>query len=328
MAKLSGPRLRTGGYYSKGKKRGRPKGRATGRGLTKVETKQVKTIAKQAVKATAESKYFNVTNMNQFVNMSPNAPSTVTSAYSVLGFAVSTGALGGTQGRVQYGYLSGAYQEVHAMNMTRLFNSSDGTVLEQNALEGSYCAPALSKSEWYFNYPSTRTESTDTEGYPIMIRFIRVKPKNLKYASVAIQPREDLFLDQYNKATGVAGAGVFTEIDAQMLVLNRRKYTVIEDTKKILYPTTIINTARVSTGDTVTHFTDRPYEWRHTCNHAQPKKLYYENASIDAGEQPKAGQSNELVFVHYIALGQAGSVLMNANNIKLNVKCCGTFKDI
>ena len=60
MAKLSGPRMSTGRYYSKGKRGRKPAKKKQKGGLNKTERKQTTQIAKKVINSMAESKYFHV----------------------------------------------------------------------------------------------------------------------------------------------------------------------------------------------------------------------------------------------------------------------------
>lgn len=325
MAKKSGPRMKGGSYYSKGKKRGRPR-KPRRDTLTLTEKKQVRNIAKTVVKNTAESKYFNTTALNLLKRLTPlqSRPGVVNN--SVLAFAVGNpSSVGGYGG-------SAAAQALISLNMAKLFTVAATAPLNNNVIEGSKCMPSLMKTEWTINYPQINSSANSTGGSPIYVRFIRVKPKNLKFSDVDYEPKSDLFRDQYNVETGITAA-TFNDMELQEYALNRRKYTVLQDSSKVLYPTSTYGDLAVTPGVT-TSLVDNlgnMSNWRFSVNHKPNEKTYYYNNDPQAvgGDQfPQAGQSSEMIFIHFCNLGINGSALQKGDEIRVTCKPCATFKDI
>lgn len=303
------------------RKRTKPKA-----GLNKTETNQVKAIAKRTVMSNAESKYFNSTPMGTLKRLLPLESRTGANT-SVRGFAVGTGVLGGTPTEIMYGVSGGATVAIDDLNMCRLFSGVASSPYEQNVLEGSYCAPSMCKSEWTLTYPYINTTANETGATPIYVRVIRVKPRRVKYSDVVIQPRTDLFLDQYGASTGVSDT-TFNDMELQNYAVNRRKYEVIQDSIRVLLPTMTVATLAISDGNTLsTDVENKRNEWKFTLNHKQPSKLYYEDATT-TGVQPKAGQSAEMIFFHFCNMGINGSATQNGDEIRITCKPCSTFKDI
>lgn len=329
MAKLSGPRLRSGAYHSKGKKRGRPKGSKNRKNvLTKKEKSQVTAIAKSVVKNTAESKYFNTTALNLLKRLTPVAARTGVVNNSVLAFSVGNPSnVGG------YGQPTGSGPvALISLNMAKLFTAAAVEPLNNNVLEGSKCMPSLMRTDWTFNYPQLNSTANPTGGTPIYIRFIRVKPKLLKFADVTIEPKTDLFRNQYNVETGINDSD-FNDMELQEYNINRRKYTVLQDSSKVLYPTSTYSDLQTTPGVTsslVDNMASRS-NWRFRVNHKPNSKTYYYNndpQEVGGDQLPQAGQSNEMIFIHFCNLGLVGSALQKGDEIRVTCKPCATFKDI
>lgn len=317
-----GDRAKRGSAMSRYKK---PPAKKKG-GLNKTETKQVRAIAKKTVLSNAESKYFNSTPLGSLKRLLPFA-SRAGANTSVRGFAVGTGVLGGTPNEIMYGVSGGATVAIDDLNMCRLFNGLAGNPYDQNVLEGSYCAPSMCKTEWTLTYPYINTTANETGATPVYVRMIRVKPRKVKYSDVAIQPRSDLFLDQYGASTGISMSS-FNDMELQHYAVNRRKYEVIQDVTRELLPTMTVATLQIADGNTLsTDIENKRNEWKFTLNHKQPKKLYYEDATT-TGVQPKAGQSAEMIFFHFCNIGINGSATQNGDEIRITCKPCSTFKDI
>lgn len=326
MAKLYGPRMKGGGYYSKGKKRGRPKGSKNA--LTKKEKSQVTAIAKSVVKNTAESKYFNTTAFNLLKRLTPIPARQGVVNNSVLAFSVGNPSSVGGYGNAG----GGAVTSLTSLNMAKLFTVAAVAPLNNNVLEGSKCMPSVMRTDWTINYPQINSSANSTGGTPIYVRFIRVKPKILKFSDVTIEPKEDLFRNQYNVETGINDSA-FNDLELQEYALNRRKYTVLQDSSKVLYPSSTFGDLAVTPGVTtslVDNLGNRS-NWRFTVNHKPNTKTYYYNNDPQAvgGDQlPQAGQSNEMIFIHFCNMGLNGSALQTGDEVRVTCKPCATFRDI
>lgn len=325
MAK-AGPRMKSGGFYSKGKKRGRPKGSKNA--LTKNQKKEVTVIAKKTVKDTAEPKYFNTTTINSLKRLSP-----IQSRQGVVNNSVLAFSVGNPSGVGGYGNAGGgAVTALTSLNMARLFTVAAVAPLNNNVLEGSKCLPSLMKTEWTINYPQVNSSANATGATPIYVRFIRVKPKVLKFTDASIEPKVDLFKDQYNAEIGINDS-TFNDMELQNYTINRRKYTVLQDSSKILYPTSTYGDLQVTPGvttslvDNVGHRSN----WTFSVTHKPNSKTYYYNndpTQVGGDQLPSAGQSNELILIHFCNMGLSGSANQRGEAVEVTCKPCATFKDI
>jgi len=327
--------MSNGRYYSKGKKRGRPgkKGssrvKSTSTTLGKAKRSEVKSIVKKVMYSVAESKYFNTTNMSSLTRLQPYKSRTGSTALAAMGFAVGTGESPQSSG-ITYGN-NGVNTSVIDLNCSRLFGAQDPDAptdsLFQNALEGSYCQPSMCRTEWYLQIPQQNTTNSNNFGTPMMVRIVRVKPRKQKYADLSINPKNDLFVNQYGVEQGINFSS-FNEMELTMFKVNARKYEVVEDTTKFLVPASTTATLEIANGNTITtDLTARGSNCKLVMNHKQPKRLYYKNASID-GTQPQDGQSNELIFFHFVKQGARGDANSNEADIEITCKPISTFKDI
>lgn len=331
MPKFSGPRMKDGRYYSKGKKRGRPKRKtSTSTTLGTTKRQEVRNIVKKVMSNTAESKYFNTTLMSDLSRLNPLQSRNGLTAIGVLGFAVGTG--GSPQmSSITYGWQNGVGNiNVYELNCARLFGPQDPNAptdqLKQNALEGSFANPAMCKSSWFLQYPQQATTIHPEYGTPIMVRMVRVKPRKQKYADLSINPKLDLFVNQYGIETGI-NATSFNELELTMYKVNARKYEVVEDNFKVLQPASTVATLDIAAGNTIcTDLNTRGSNLRLVMNHKQPKRLFYTDAAV-ADAQPRDGQSNELIFFHFVNQGTNGDYSANEKEIEISCKPVSTFKD-
>jgi len=296
--------------------------------LGQAKRKEVKTIVKKVMNAKAESKYFQTTLFASLNRLNPLPSRNGTTPLAVLGFAVGTG--GSPQmSSITYGWQTGTGNlNIIDLNMVRLFGPGVIGQLAQNALEGSYCQPSMCRSEWVLQVPQQDTTVREKNGTPLYIRILRVKPRKQKYQDVSINPKNDLFMDQYGQETGISNAA-FNQYELTMLKANSRKYEIVEDTTKILAPASTIATLDIANGNTITtDLTTRGSNCRLVMNHKQPKKLYYTDAATD-GAQPQDGQSNEMIFFHFCKQGVDDPLNAGANEASVEITCkpVSTFKD-
>jgi len=296
--------------------------------LGQAKRKEVKTIVKKVMNAKAESKYFNCTLFASLNRLRPLPSRNGTTPLAVLGFAVGTG--GSPQmSNITYGWQAGTGNlNIFDLNMARLFGPDITGQLSQNALEGSYCQPSMCRSEWILQVPQQDTTEKEEYGTPLYVRILRVKPRKQKYTDVSINPKNDLFMDQYGQETGISNAA-FNQYELMMLKANSRKYEVVEDITKTLVPASTIATLDIANGNTITtDLSARGSNCKLVMNHVQPKKLYYTNASTD-GAQPSDGQSNEMIFFHFCKQGVEDPLNAGANEDEVEITCkpVSTFKD-
>lgn len=340
MAKLSGPRMRGGSYYSKGKARGRPrKSTKTKTAVTRRPApKMIKSIVKKQVMSMAETKYFNTSRLSTLTRLSTFSSRSLATAIDVRAFAVGDGSnpVAGQADVVDYGFVAGqGAPDVVPLNMVRAFGNANSAIsLRKNSIEGAYVSPSTCKSEWIIEFPQITTTSdlgNVAEANPMYMRVIRVVPRMKKYSKVEIDPKTDLFVDQYGEAIGVNSA-VFNQLELQMLKVNARKYQVIQDYQKLLVPSSTSSAFAIADGNVqITNLSRYGNQCKLVFNHKQPKKLYYDDVDNDGvvndGAQPQAGQNNELIFFHFTTIGSRGNV--NASNdIEITCKTVSTFKDI
>ncbi len=193
MAKFYGPRRADGSYYSK-RKAGRTKGRTNYKkkaGLTKTKVKEVKSIVKKVINRQAESKYFQVTQLNALTRLNPLPSRNGNTTMAVAGYAVGTGS-SPQMSTITYGWQQNVGNvNVYDLNMTRLFGPGIIGSLAQNALEGSYASPSMCRTEWIIQVPQQDTTVRENYGTPLYMRMLRVKPREQKYSQVDINPKND-----------------------------------------------------------------------------------------------------------------------------------------
>lgn len=306
--------------------------------LTKTQIVDTRKIAKQVIRGDAETKYFNTTRLSTLTRIQTIAARSLATAVEVRAFAVGTGnnpTIGGND-VIDYGFVAGTGNpDVIPLNMTRAFGVGNGDLsLRKNAIDGAYVSPSMSQTEWIIQFPDMFT-NTDlgriAAANPMYMRMIRVTPRLKNVSDVEINPKGDLFVDQFGEAIGVNSGG-FNNMELQLLQVNKRKYDVIQDLSKILVPSSTKSTFAISTGNTqITNLSKTGSRCKIVMKYKQPKKLYYTDVDssgvvVDTA-QPHAGQSNELIFFHFTTIGSSGNV--NATgNIEITCKTVGTFKDI
>lgn len=325
-----GPRMRSGRFRSKRKlkvvKRIKKPFKPTKQSPSKAMIQKV-------VNSMAETKYFNCTDMQDLTRLIPVTARSLANSINVLPFAVGTGEQqppsGGTD-VLNYGYdiVAADDKEIIPLNMCRAFGTTAApSDLRRNAIDGAYCNPSLCKSEWLVEFPQ---ESNTLASNPIVMRVVRVLPRQKKFTQTKIQPKKDLFVDQFGQVTGVDDA-TFNSTELIMYKVNARKYQVIQDFMQVMNPSSTTSQFAIGTGNTqVTNINNRCFS-KFNFLHKQPKKLYYEETDGDGqpvnAEQPTAGQSPELIFFHFTYLGTSGSTTAPVN-VEITCKPVSTFKDI
>lgn len=325
MAKLSGPRMRRGNYYSKGKKRGRP----TKAGLNKVEKKQVNKM----ITGKIESKYFNTERIDgkQFKAQRTGSDSLVW----VQGFAVGTGEQAGVD--INYGWQSNTSEKsIQPQHMVRTFDKNitgtPGTSYTAYVPDGKEVMPSACRSTYriYRSFQNTASSTSDmAHSAPYCVRMIRVVPKRTKFSNVTYAPKNDLFLNTYGVEYGVnSAADGFRDKFGQMQMatanVNSRKYRTIQDVTFELKSPYAIDATDLRIFESNTNS-----EKIITCNHKQPKKLRYDGTyDSEATREPLMGQSGELILFHVFIKGYDSNSGQNVEpQVKIDVKCVSTFKD-
>lgn len=327
-----GPRMRTGVFRSKGKKRGRPrKYTATSKkGLTLKEKRQVNNL----ISKRAESKYFKPD--HTLVHQAFKFQSQTGSRCEIMcrGFAVGQGEVNGVAGTYGYESVGGAARVITPINMVRTFDSSvvEGTDYEGMIPDGKYVSPHMAKCTWRIHRTilDTATSENVKSSAPYLVRFIRVVPRSSKYSGASYVPAEDLFMNNFGVAFGVDSTPTtnqhnFGLFELQTSKINTRKYRILQDTQfNLACPN--INT---QFGDNTLQVNETNMNHQKTLvtNHKQPKKLYYEGTYDNAdSRQPIAGQSGELIFIHCAPVGTTTKEIQV--DARIDVKPISTFKDI
>lgn len=298
--------------------------------FSKTKVKAVKKIVNKVINKNAESKYFNSTNMNDLVRIEPLQSRNGLTSIAAVGFAVGTGE-SAQMSTITYGYQGGVGNiNVYDLNMARLFGQQDPEapvdVLKQNALEGSYANPSMCKTEWLVQVPQQDTTLESNYGTPMFCRILRVKPRKQKYADLSINPKNDLFVNQFGIEIGISSSS-FNDQQLHMFKVNTRKYELIEDIQKTLVPASTTATLAIADGNTITtDLVKSGSNCRLVMQHKQPKRLFYIDAAVD-GSQPQDGQSNELILFHFTKLGTSGNYSSNEKNVEITCKPVSTFKD-
>ena len=307
-------------------------------GMIRKSKRLNRTYIQNVVHQMAETKYFKTTPItgetnNDLTRMTPLASRSGSTSMAVLGFALGDGT-NSQLPTLTYGWVSGTGRKgVRALNACRAFgptNSDDN--LAANRIDGAYVAPSLCKSDWVIQIPQQDTSQDPEEGTPGFVRILRVKPRRKKYSEVSIGPDDDLFVDQYGVETGISQSS-FNEYELQLYKVNTRKYELIEDRTDVMVPASTIATLDIADGNTITTDLARTGSRAHLVfNHKQPKKLYYtdmdDDGIVNEDAQPAAGQSNELIFFHFVRIGTNGSTTTDSNSVNVTCKVVSTFKEI
>lgn len=297
--------------------------------LTKPKRAEVRKIVNRAINSRAESKYFETTNLNALTRLAPLQSRNGNTSIAVLGFAVGTGN-SPQMSEITYGWQNNIGNiNVIDLNCSRVFATQDPAApldeLKQNSLEGSYASPSMCKTEWFLQVPQQDTTERESYGTPTYVRVLRVRPRKKKYADLSINPKNDLFVNQWGIEQGINGTQ-FNELELLMFKPNSRKYEVIEDSVKYLQPASTIATLDIAAGNTITtDLTKSGSNCKLVMNHKMPKKLYYVDAVL--GGQPQDGQSSELIFFHFCKQGTGGDTNSNEKSLEVSCKPVSTFKD-
>lgn len=317
------------------------------RGLTKLEKQQTKTIAKKEVSKAIESKYFE-TNPEIFEQVAVPAwrNNNVNSEVGVYGYTTglqnnSNTSIPNQTNSYRYGAnsVNGDAIPMTSLDLNRVF--TDANTIPQRAsysVEGSSLRPSYNECQWLIDRKQGVVTSDKEKGLPYKVRMIRVVPRALKGSAQQIDPRFDLFLDQYNEPFGIrstnsAGQNVFGSYAFHMAKTNSRRYRVIADKTVTLLPTgavTDLNTNVVNLNDVNNGF--RKIKTKHNIG----KELFFQSPNVvvsptDANNQyPDTGFTPEFVLFHVIALGNPETNQDDrgtADLIKISARPISTFKD-
>ena len=319
-----------------------PRRKAPKKGLTKVEKKQVNTIAKRAVRSEAESKYFNVN--GGILNYAPvvaHQVGTVNSEIGMWGF--TTGVRRSAENAIyRWGQdpANGNITSMTSLNLNYLFkNTTLPASRQQYSLEGQTCRPSYNEVQWFLERPQSNTISDPSKGVPYKIRMLRLVPRALKASYQTINPNTDCFLDSVNEAFGpasldTAGAAVFNLKEFHLAKANSRRYRVIADTTFSMLPSSTrtdtfdpnLATAQSSVIGQPSTSGCKIIKTKHNIG----KELYWTdpNSTASAFDQyPETGFEPEFVLFMVAAIGglTAGDL---SDNIRISARPVSTFKDI
>ena len=211
-------------------------------------------ISKNAVKSIAEKKYMDTN--NALKGEVPTRP-TGNDYISCIGYSTTTG---DSDDGTPLLYGGTAVQEMLCLNPFKS-NAADQD-LRMFAPVGKQIQPVSCKSRWRINRQFARidpalqlTAGVDAfptemaENCPVVCRLVRVSPKLESGTDTIISPADDLFLDEYGRATGVDNT-LFDEAEMLFYKVNNRRYSVIEDKKFILRPPLTLQYQSVSSSQT------------------------------------------------------------------------------
>lgn len=204
----------------------------------KMTPAKVAAIAKDAVKVMAEKKYMDTN--NALKGMNPTRP-TGNDYISCIGFSTTTNESDDESVLVFGG------QQINEMLCLKPFQSNAADQdLRMFAPIGKRIQPVSCKSTWRINRQFARIDPISNatppdfpaslaENLPVICRMVRVIPKISAGTETAIAPDDDLFQDEYGRATSVSES-TFTEQEMLSYRVNKRRYKVLEDKKFILRP--------------------------------------------------------------------------------------------
>lgn len=329
--------------------KGRPKQSKKKGGLNKTETSQVKSIANKLVNSKIEPKYFNT---NAAVNAEVcNAAWKISTQYSdVAVWGYSTGYNrqnnpGNENETMKYGVSTVDGSEISMTNLklNKVFMQDDGPdeFLRAFTIVGQTIRPSYAECKWFFNFVGQNTDSDHTKGLMYRMRVIRVRPAAIKGSFQDVDPQNDLFLDQYNQAFGIASTvtgsteSKFTREQFHLAKVNNRKYSVKEDKFFTIAPAQSYNSVDDGASSSALQVgTISPGCMTRLTKHKIGKELFYPRAATDttsdAYSYPTSGFLPEYILYHCIALGDNGTASSaRSTPLGMTITCrpVSTFKD-
>jgi len=328
-------------------RRRRSSAKDSSKGLTQTEKKQVSTIAKKAVTSMAESKYFNVREVSPEVVNSAWKISTDYSDVGVWGYTTGYNRQtnqGDEQEVMKYGVstVDGTQISMTNLRMNRIFKSDEtNEALRAFAIEGQTLRPAFNECQWFLNHVAQSTDVDESKGLQYRLRCVRVTPRVIKGSFQDIDPEQDLFLNQYNQAFGIAttnSAGTvanFTREQFHLAKVNSRKYKVHQDKFYTVAPANVYHDQPLNDGaGSLVSAMQSPTSgcMTMTTSHNIGKELFYPIPNReDANEMyPTSGFVPEFILWHVIALGDNGTASASrATPLGMTIapRPVSTFKD-
>lgn len=325
----------------------RPSAKGSSKGLTKTEKKQVSTIAKKAVTSMAESKYFNT---REVVPEVVNSAWKISTDYSDVGvWGYTTGYnrqtnQGDEQEIMRYGVstVDGTTISMTNLRMNRIFLADDtNEALRAFAIEGQTIRPAFNECQWFLNHVAQSTDVDAMKGLQYRLRCVRVTPRSLKGSFQDIDPEQDLFLNQYNQAFGIASTNdagtesLFTREQFHLAKVNSRKYRVHQDKFYTVAPANTYSDQPLNdgAGNLVSAIgTMSSGCMTMTTTHNIGKELFYPIPNREDSNEmyPTSGFVPEFILWHVIALGDNGTAsAARATPLGMTIapRPVSTFKD-
>lgn len=298
------------------------------KGLTKTEKTQVKKIANSVISTVAEDKYMNA---QRYIGVVPVQSTVGGTRISVMGFSTSlTNTANG--GQLHYGYgENSALEPMKEQKMLRPFVPATGSAqTDAYAVEGRECKPKSAQCKWRFsrdigeiltnisgsgwNTQYTNPPLNLASNLPIICRMIRVSPKQTQ-TNVLCNPRLDLFLDNYNNATGV-DTGTFDDTELLTYRLNKRRYVVVQDKFFRIQNGLTVQWQRFIPGGDQTNLSGvqpmisntNPNCDKVITTHSQltMKKhgsVFYDTPDYSQLEAPSSGHKREFTLLHFMYAG-------------------------
>lgn len=335
------------------------------KGLTKAEKTQVKKIANSVISTVAEDKYMNA---QRYIGVVPVQSTIGGTRISVMGF--STSLTNTPSGQTQaYGYNSNsALEPMKEQKMLRPFVPATGSAqTDAYAVEGRECKPKSAQCKWRFSRDiGELLTNLSGSGYntqvpnpplqlasnlPIICRMVRVSPKQTQ-SNVLCEPRLDLFLDNFNNATGI-DTGTFDDTELLTYRINKRRYSVAQDKffriqngltvqwqRSILsHADAGVNSAtRVVVQPSITNTNANCEKVITTYPQLTAKKhgsVFYDTPDYSQLEAPSSGHKREFTLLHFMYAGAETFLDENAsanptfpNDIKISASPIVKFTDV
>ena len=242
--------------------------------------------------------------------------------------------------------------------MLRPFNTASAVGYQTNLIDGAEVVPTVAKTQWVIqrcgvSMPKalwgTPMQATLYETLPIRCRIIRVTPKLQAGVTTAIDPTNDLFINQYGAKYG-ANDNAFTMSDAENAVVNWRVYTVLGDDKFTLGAAPVVWSylnvdPNNTSNDNWSSIPSRPSGQivaRRNFHHQLAAKKngavrFVEPQSI-ATTNAETGHRREYIFIHCWYEGADGMTVAHPpggdgsvgviQDIRLHIRTVSKFKDV
>lgn len=303
-------------------------GRTIKRGLNSREKSQVKKI----VASQAETKYFHSTPADSIQEIQP-APTVIGANMYAKGFSATTAYV--RTGAVSSSALSyGTAGNLEPLNLSRVFEPDNTDPdLASYSLDGDDCQVSFANSKWLIERTAVDTTALADQTLdclPMLIRVIRVSPKAMKGSYVWNDPQKDLFLDQYDKETGVTVSG-FSKNELALLKTNRRRYNIKEDKQFVLLaPVTTFDNGVGAGQNQATNITSNCRKVL-TMRHDIGKKFHYDRDTSQGTTYPDFplnGLKTEWIFFHFQLIGDNSAVRNSADNVRISCIPSSAFKDL